>query len=286
MLMSKVCRTCKVDQPSDAFYVHWTKTEYTNCLKCRQSYSETKKAIKEGERADERDRRKEFKKQNKISLSLHEKIKSKATSEAHLMACLETTSKLSVIEKKWFQRAKWYHHSIIPHLVYFFNFLILFFHFFYVIGFCTAFYFCWKRLGKFLYQKSNYLELVDEQQMRTLKLSDQFYDRIKLDELKSEGFLRGGEWRGLRAEFIQKNLVRNNKLDCHYCKRDAAIDTTVDHLFARSTHPHMALDENNLVICCRLCNSTKGAKTEKEFRDYLDTRTNTVRISQNINRKW
>ena len=49
---------------------------------------------------------------------------------------------------------------------------------------------------------------------------------------------------------------------CVYCGQEA--DQT-DHVIPVSKDPHLALDPNNLVACCRKCNVAKGSRSEHVF---------------------
>jgi len=62
------------------------------------------------------------------------------------------------------------------------------------------------------------------------------------------------------------DILYNGRDDekCHYC---GGFANTVDHVIAR----HIGGDntKENLVPCCRNCNSQKGIKTIEEYRAYL-----------------
>jgi 5-methylcytosine-specific restriction endonuclease McrA len=40
---------------------------------------------------------------------------------------------------------------------------------------------------------------------------------------------------------------------------------TVDHVLSVKSHPDMAMSQENLVSCCKRCNSMKGARSEAVF---------------------
>lgn len=75
---------------------------------------------------------------------------------------------------------------------------------------------------------------------------------------ESRAFLKSQEWRRLRMEAFVKYGNR-----CKCCGRgpaDGAI-MNVDHVLPRKTHPHLALDINNLSVLCGTCNAGKGNRT-------------------------
>ena len=43
-------------------------------------------------------------------------------------------------------------------------------------------------------------------------------------------------------------------------------DVNVDHIKPRKTHPHLALDFDNLQVLCRWCNKRKGNKNDADYR--------------------
>lgn len=72
---------------------------------------------------------------------------------------------------------------------------------------------------------------------------------------EAEQFYASSEWDVKRASTVKRlgNI-------CAKCKRKIKKESnlTVDHILPRSKYPHLALDDSNLQILCRSCNSAKG----------------------------
>jgi hypothetical protein len=73
-------------------------------------------------------------------------------------------------------------------------------------------------------------------------------------------FYTSPEWRLIRNRIVQ----RQGHL-CQECKRTIKddFDLTVDHIKPRSKFPELALEESNLRVLCRRCNSSKGSAYEE-----------------------
>src|SRR5690606_15930335 len=52
---------------------------------------------------------------------------------------------------------------------------------------------------------------------------------------------------------------------CMLCQA-TGIELHVDHIKPRSTHPDLALDENNLQVLCKPCNLGKRNRDDADFR--------------------
>ena len=80
---------------------------------------------------------------------------------------------------------------------------------------------------------------------------------------KTKAFLSSYEWRKIRMEAIVKHGGR-----CQCCGATAGdgIVINVDHILPRKTHPHLALDINNLQILCNVCNHGKGNWDQTDWR--------------------
>jgi hypothetical protein len=74
------------------------------------------------------------------------------------------------------------------------------------------------------------------------------------DAPKRRPDLYSAAWRAVRIRVIERQGTI-----CRYCRKNCADDPTIDHVkpVCRGADP---LDENNLVVCCRSCNSRKGGK--------------------------
>lgn len=71
------------------------------------------------------------------------------------------------------------------------------------------------------------------------------------------------EWRRLRIEALHK--YGNRCIACGASPSDGHTVLNVDHVKPRKTHPHLALDINNLQIMCEACNHGKGNR-DFDFR--------------------
>lgn len=72
---------------------------------------------------------------------------------------------------------------------------------------------------------------------------------------EAEQFYASPEWNVKRASAV--NRLGNICAKCKH-KIRKEFDLTVDHILPRSKYPHLALNDDNLQILCRKCNSAKG----------------------------
>lgn len=79
----------------------------------------------------------------------------------------------------------------------------------------------------------------------------------------SDGFYESPKWLDLRYRVLQKAGG-----SCRLCGCRATADNPiqVDHIKPRSTHPHLALAEDNLQVLCRLCNLGKSNRDDTDWR--------------------
>lgn len=64
----------------------------------------------------------------------------------------------------------------------------------------------------------------------------------------------------------KRRMIRKQKFKCYYCQERITFKTgTVDHLLPVSRGGRHS--KTNMVACCAPCNRSKGAMTEREFRD-------------------
>lgn len=79
----------------------------------------------------------------------------------------------------------------------------------------------------------------------------------------SDAFLKSFAWRRLRYQVLLKYESR-----CMCCGATPATGAmvNVDHIKPRKTHPHLALDFNNLQVLCSDCNHGKGNWNSTDFR--------------------
>lgn len=83
-----------------------------------------------------------------------------------------------------------------------------------------------------------------------------------------------GDEKKILEKYIEISLIDSTA--CYYCGEDcgSAIagyqkDITIDHKTPLSRGGNHDVD--NMVICCRQCNSSKERKTEEEYKEYLKT---------------
>jgi len=74
-------------------------------------------------------------------------------------------------------------------------------------------------------------------------------------------FMRG--WPALRMAILKRDKGR-----CRCCGATAkdGIRLHIDHILPRKTHPHLALDQNNLQVLCEPCNLSKSTKDFTDWR--------------------
>lgn len=90
----------------------------------------------------------------------------------------------------------------------------------------------------------------------------------------------GGKW--IRPEKRRAIYVRDN-LACVYCGKhiDEGIELTLDHV--HPTELGGSNEAENLVTCCKQCNSAKGKKTIRQFLAYLRSKgVNVDRLAAKI----
>lgn len=87
--------------------------------------------------------------------------------------------------------------------------------------------------------------------------------RRLVPRVTSDAFLESFEWRKLRMSILVRYGGR-----CMACGRSArdGIIICVDHIKPRKTHPHLALDADNLQILCHECNHGKGNWNSTDWR--------------------
>lgn len=78
-------------------------------------------------------------------------------------------------------------------------------------------------------------------------------------------FLSSYQWRTLRFDAIA--MYGNSCACCGATpSRGNGVVINVDHIKPRKTHPHLALDIDNLQVLCDVCNHGKSNRHETDFR--------------------
>jgi 5-methylcytosine-specific restriction endonuclease McrA len=90
----------------------------------------------------------------------------------------------------------------------------------------------------------------------------------------------GGKW--IRPEKRRAIYVRDG-LGCVYCGKhiDDGIELTLDHVIPTEYGGNN--EAGNLVTCCKICNSSKGSKSTRQFIQFLQNKgVETSKISAKI----
>lgn len=72
---------------------------------------------------------------------------------------------------------------------------------------------------------------------------------------------------------VRLRVLARDGYVCFYCGHEGTKENglTIDHIIAVSKAPELAIDESNMRIACKSCNSKKGAKNEGVFLDTMRT---------------
>lgn len=82
-------------------------------------------------------------------------------------------------------------------------------------------------------------------------------------DVASDAFLLTFEWRKVRMQALKKY---GPKCMCCGATPTTGAVMNVDHIKPRKSHPHLALDLNNLQILCHECNHGKGNWDSTDWR--------------------
>lgn len=80
---------------------------------------------------------------------------------------------------------------------------------------------------------------------------------------QTDEFLSSWEWTTIRMKVL---LKYGRKCMCCGADPSDGVKICVDHIKPRSTHPELALIEENLQVLCYACNKGKGAWDKTDFR--------------------
>jgi hypothetical protein len=109
----------------------------------------------------------------------------------------------------------------------------------------------WINIGGKLKQKKKLIK----KEYKSLKIPKEF--------VQTKDFLNSYGWKKLRMEAIIKY---GRKCACCGATPESGAIMNVDHIKPRKTHPHLALDINNLQILCSDCNHGKGNWDSTDWR--------------------
>ena len=87
------------------------------------------------------------------------------------------------------------------------------------------------------------------------------------NDVNSTEFLSSYEWRRVRMIALKRDGAI---CACCGASRKTGAVMNVDHIKPRRTHPHLALDPNNLQVLCNDCNHGKGSWDDTDWREKPD----------------
>ncbi len=70
---------------------------------------------------------------------------------------------------------------------------------------------------------------------------------------------------------VRLRVLRRDGYVCFYCGAEEK-EMTIDHIIPVSKAPELAIDESNMRVCCKRCNSSKGSRNERVFLEKVRTR--------------
>lgn len=72
---------------------------------------------------------------------------------------------------------------------------------------------------------------------------------------------------------IRLRVLARDGYVCYYCGHEGQDGNglTIDHIIPVSKAPELAIEESNMRIACKSCNSRKGKKNERVFLDTMRT---------------
>jgi hypothetical protein len=75
---------------------------------------------------------------------------------------------------------------------------------------------------------------------------------------------------------VRLRVLARDGYVCFYCGHEGqdGNNLTIDHIIPVSKSPELAIDESNMRIACKSCNSRKGSRNERVFLDSMRTRPN------------
>lgn len=72
---------------------------------------------------------------------------------------------------------------------------------------------------------------------------------------------------------VRLRVLARDGFVCYYCGHEGQDGNglTIDHIIPVSKSPELAIDESNMRIACKSCNSKKGSRNERVFLDSMRT---------------
>ncbi len=72
---------------------------------------------------------------------------------------------------------------------------------------------------------------------------------------------------------VRLRVLARDGYVCYYCGHEGqdGNNLTIDHIIPVSKAPELAIDESNMRIACKSCNSRKGSRNERVFLEMVRT---------------
>jgi 5-methylcytosine-specific restriction endonuclease McrA len=72
---------------------------------------------------------------------------------------------------------------------------------------------------------------------------------------------------------VRLRVLARDGYTCYYCGHEGQDGNglTIDHVIPVSKAPELAIDESNMRIACKSCNSRKGSRNERVFLEMVRT---------------
>ena len=87
----------------------------------------------------------------------------------------------------------------------------------------------------------------------------------------SQQFYVSSEWKTFRKNWI-KNFGGDECEKCGTALAKGSFNYTLDHIVPLTVAPHLRLEDTNIVVMCRSCNSRKNNKLGITRTNYVNTK--------------